>query len=131
MCLEFGWARTALERRDPAFKGRIGIEQIQDAIHIEHWRPYYRMASHAVHPSATFLRFSLGAPSDSPILLAGVSNVDLFDPGQGALLSLGHATAALLTYDMDVDDVSPVFKRNHRPCVRRLLEGGRPGQSRN
>jgi hypothetical protein len=95
----FGWARAALEQRNPTFKGRIGIEHIQDAIRIEHWRPYYRMASHAVHPSATFLRFNLGAPSDSPILLAGPSNAGLAEPGQGALLSLGHATAALLTYD--------------------------------
>jgi hypothetical protein len=95
----FGWARAAIEQRDPIFKGRIGIEHIQDAIQIEHWRPYYRMASHAVHPSATFLRFNLGTPSDSPVLLAGPSNSGLSEPGQGALLSLGHATSALLTYD--------------------------------
>jgi len=95
----FGWARAAMLKRDPTFKGRIGIEHIQDAIQIEHWRPYYRMASHAVHPSATFLRFNLGTPSDSPVLLAGPSNSGLSEPGQGALLSLGHATSALLTYD--------------------------------
>jgi hypothetical protein len=100
----FGWARAAIENRNSAFKGRVGIEHIQDAIRIEHWRPYYRMASHAVHPSATFLRFNLGTPSDSPALLAGPSNSGLADPGQGALLSLGHTSAALLTYDNDSDD---------------------------
>ena len=57
------------------------------------------MASHAIHPSATFLRFNLGTPSDSAILLAGPSNAGLSEPGQGALLSLGHATAALLAYE--------------------------------
>jgi len=95
----FGWARAAIANRNSGFKGRIGIEHIQDAIQVEHWRPYYRMASHAVHPSATFLRFNLGTRSDSRILLAGPSNSGLSDPGQGALMSLGHATGALLTYD--------------------------------
>lgn len=100
----FGWARAAIEKRNSGFSGRIGIEHIQDAIQVEHWRPYYRMASHAVHPSATFLRFNLGTPSDSRILLAGPSNSGLSEPGQGALMSLGLATAAFLTYDNSNDD---------------------------
>src|SRR5207253_7548072 len=56
-------------------------------------------ASHAVHPSATFIRFSLGSREDVPVIMAGPSNADLADPGQGALLSLTNATAALLTYE--------------------------------
>lgn len=95
----YAWARPALERRNAALKGqKLGFEQVQAAVNIDHWTPYFRMASHAIHPSATFLRFNLGNEPDSLVLMAGPSNADLAEAGQGAMLSLSNATAALLTY---------------------------------
>jgi hypothetical protein len=48
--------------------------------------------------SATFLRYSLGNREELNVILAGPSNADLAESGQGAVLSLTKATAALLTY---------------------------------
>jgi hypothetical protein len=57
------------------------------------------MASHAVHPSAAFVRSSLGSHEDIPVILAGPSNADLAEAGLGAVISLTKATAALLRYE--------------------------------
>jgi len=96
----YAWAVPALLRRDANLKGaKIGFEHLQRAVDVPHWTPYHRMASHAVHPSATFVRFNLGSREDIPVILAGPSNADLADPGQGAVLSLTKATAALLTFE--------------------------------
>lgn len=101
---EYGWALAALETRDPSLKGkRIGIKHLQNAVRIEHWTPYYRMASHAIHPSATSIRFGLGTRENTPVILAGPSNVDLTEPGRGALVSLTLATASLLSYQGHLD----------------------------
>jgi len=95
----YGWARPALETLNPKLKGqKLGFQQVQEVVQAEHWTPDYRMASHAVHPSATFLRFTLGTRDGVPTLLAGPSNADLADPGQNALFALSNATAALMTY---------------------------------
>jgi hypothetical protein len=96
----YGWATPALVRRDPKLNGaKIGFAHLQSAVNTRHWTPYHRMASHAVHPSATFIRFNLGSREDVPVILAGPSNADLAEAGQGAVLSLTNATAALLTYN--------------------------------
>ncbi len=95
----YAWARPALLRHHPELKGaKIGFEHLQAAVNIQHWTPQHRMASHAIHPSATFLRFSLGSREEEPVILAGPSNADLAEAGQGAVLSLTKATAALLTH---------------------------------
>jgi hypothetical protein len=90
---------------------KIGFEHLQAAVEIEHWTPRHRMASHAVHPSATFIRFSLGSREDKPVILAGPSNADLADPGQGAVLSLTHATAALIKYEPVSRDIAYLEQR--------------------
>jgi hypothetical protein len=104
--LGYAWALPALVRQNPALKGqKIGFDHLQGAVNIQHWTPYFRMASHAVHPSATFIRFNLGNRQDSNVIMAGPSNADLADPGQGALLSLTNATAALITYTSESDSM--------------------------
>jgi len=97
----YGWAAPSLKARNPALEKmkRLGFQHVQDAIQWEHWAPYYRMASHAVHPTATFIRFNLGTFGDETPILAGPCNAGLADPAQGALIALTNATAALFTYD--------------------------------
>jgi hypothetical protein len=96
----YAWARPALLRHNSKLKGdKIGFDHLQTAVNVQHWTPYYRMASHAIHPSATFIHSHLGSREDVPVILAGPSNADLADPGQGSLLSLAKATAAFLTYE--------------------------------
>jgi hypothetical protein len=101
----FGWARPAVEKHTPRLKKKwIGFEHLQAVIQTEHWKPYYRMASHSVHPSATFIRFQLGTREEIRTLLAGPSNADLGDPGQSALIALGNSMASLLIYAAEHND---------------------------
>ena len=95
----YGWARSALESRNPSLKGqKLGFKQLENAVKIEHWTPHYRLASHAVHASATSIRYGLGTREDTPVILAGPSNVDLTEAGRGALVSLVLATSSFLCY---------------------------------
>jgi hypothetical protein len=120
----YAWARPALLRHDPKLKGnKIGFDHLQAAVNVQHWTPDYRMASHAVHPSATFIRFSLGSREDIPVMLAGPSNADLADPGQGALNSLAHATAALLTYESQSDSLEHLEHRVSLSAMVFALKG--------
>jgi len=103
----YAWAHPALLRRDPQLKGnKIGFQHLQAAVEIQHWTPRHRMASHAVHPSATFARFNLGSREDKHEVLPGASNADLADPGQNALFSLTNATAALVIFEPGSDDIT-------------------------
>jgi hypothetical protein len=55
----YAWAHPALLRHNSNLKAaKIGFAHLQAAVKIEHWTPYHRMASHAVHPSAAFIRFT-------------------------------------------------------------------------
>lgn len=84
----YGWAHPVIKKRLALSKGqRIGFEHLQAAVQIEHWSPWYRMASHAVHPTATFLHRNIGLRDelDDEVLLAGRSDFGLADPGQALL----------------------------------------------
>jgi Transposase domain (DUF772) len=64
----YAWARPALLRHNSKLKGdKIGFDHLQTAVNVQHWTPYYRMASHAVHPNATFIRSHLGSRVDVPV----------------------------------------------------------------
>jgi hypothetical protein len=68
--------------------------KVEEKVDLEHWRPYYKLASHYVHanPKGILLRLSA---YDSDLLLTGPSNFGLADPGQNALISLHQVTSAL------------------------------------
>jgi hypothetical protein len=97
--LEFGWAIPTIVAKDPKLKGqRIGIKHLQRAIDEAYWTPIYRMASHAIHPTATFARVPLGIPENSTGLLAGPSNRGLSRPAVDALIALSDTTATLAIF---------------------------------
>lgn len=96
---EWGWAAVALGVPNPNFR------QIERATELDHWRPYVRMASHAVHAGSQGITFSLMTPEDEQAL-AGPSNVGLADPGAGAALSLNVITATLLIHYPDIDSLA-------------------------
>jgi hypothetical protein len=68
-------------------------------------RPYYKMASHAIHPNARALFFDLGLGDDENLMLAGPSTGGLADPGMGATIALYQATVALLNERPDIDEL--------------------------
>ena len=88
----YGWAAVALVDTRPTFA------KIERNVGLEHWRPYYGMASHNVHAKTRGIAFRLGLLPEqhSHVLLAGASNTGLADPGQGAAISLHQVTVALL-----------------------------------
>ncbi len=100
---DYGWAAQALGKT-----GRVTFADIERDMHLDHLRPYYRMASHGVHANAKGLVFDIGnmyksIPGYHRALLAGASNAGLADPGQLALISLNQCTAVFLTLKSDLE----------------------------
>jgi hypothetical protein len=95
---DYGWADEALDKLDPTHGGKATFSRLEQAVDLDHWRPYYGMASYGVHANTKGITFNLGLSNQSKVMLAGPSNAGLADPGQSACLSLAQATAALLSY---------------------------------
>ena len=95
---DYGWAAEALGNKSPTFR------DLEEAVGLDHLRPYFRWASDHVHagpkPHATFLGAS---ESVQPLLLAGQSNSGLTEPAAQTALSLTQATAAFLLLDSNFD----------------------------
>jgi hypothetical protein len=95
---EYGWAANALGNSRPTFR------DIERAVKLDHWRPFYRMASHNVHANPKGAFFKLGLlPERGDVLLAGPSLIGLADPGHGTAIALTQTTAALLTTRPNLD----------------------------
>ena len=89
---DYGWAASALGIKQPS------LAAIERAAQMDHFRPYYRMASDNVHANSHGAFYKLGGFSpELNILLAGPSNMGLAYPGHGAALSLTQITAALVS----------------------------------
>lgn len=95
---DYGWAASVLPGSGRTFA------EVEAATKLDHMRPYYRMASHAIHPNARGLFFDLGLGDDDHLLLAGPSTRGMADPGIGALIALYQTTIALLSERIDVDE---------------------------
>ena len=88
----YGWAALALRKKHPK------IADIEAAVDLQHWRPYYQSASDNVHANVHGNYFSLGSSQLAhQVLLAGPSNMGLADPGQQTVISLCQVTSVLLT----------------------------------
>ncbi|HEX5504552.1 MAG TPA: DUF5677 domain-containing protein, partial [Thermomicrobiales bacterium] len=103
----YGWAAKALGSPRPTFK------QIEAAVSLQHWRPYYGMASHSVHAKPKGIAFDLGNMFPSELMLAGPSNSGLADPGQSALISLFQITTILLGLKPDVREIMAMRTIQH------------------
>jgi len=99
-CTQYGWAAEALENRNPKFS------HIENAVNLNHLRPFYQMASHAVHANPKGITFNLGKPEKSKeIILTGPSNTGMADPGHSTAISLHQINAALLTTKISIDSL--------------------------
>lgn len=96
----YGWAQKALASHDARYdKERVTFQTIENAVSLDHLRPYYRMASHGTHANPKGILFSPDLIETQPeVLLAGPSSTGFADPGQCALISLNQVTASLLGY---------------------------------
>lgn len=86
---QYGWASDVLKNPRPTFA------DIERDVGLDHWRPYYQMASHPIHAGMRGLTWNLETPLGN-MLAAGPSDAGLADPGHAALISLNHLNAALL-----------------------------------
>ena len=88
---DYGWAADALKVKQPNFS------QIEAEVSLDHWRPYYGMASGNVHAAAYGSYFRLGSDlHPHQLLLAGPSESGLVGPGHSTAIALGGLTANLL-----------------------------------
>lgn len=92
---DYGWAASELKKEKPNFS------DLEESICLYYWRPYYKMASHSVHPSAKSLSFTLGLKNMGNIMLAGPSNADLEKPGCRTAISISQINSVLLTREPD------------------------------
>ena len=95
---QYGWAAAFLERPNPSFS------DIAKSVGLEHFRPYYRMASHGVHANPKGVFNQIGMLNDE-VLLAGPSNVGMADPGHASAISLYQATVFLLTHSPTIESL--------------------------
>jgi hypothetical protein len=96
---DYGWAASVLPDEGRTFS------EVEAATKLDHMRPYYKMASHAIHPNARALFFDLGVGDDENLMLAGPSTRGLADPGWGATVALYQATVSLLNERPDIDEL--------------------------
>ncbi|MDR5657698.1 DUF5677 domain-containing protein [Halodesulfurarchaeum sp. HSR-GB] len=93
-----GWAAEAYDG-----SGGPSIRDLQDAVDLGHYQPYYRLASESVHGGSKGTLDRLGLLNipdmEQPdLLLAGPSNAGLSRPGQLTALSLAQITFAFINY---------------------------------
>jgi Family of unknown function (DUF5677) len=95
---DYGWA-SETPTEQPNFS------EIEAKISVEHWRPYYRLASYSVHANPKGILFKMGMPHSSDLLLMGPSNYGFADPGQSTPLSLNQVSAAWGTVSPTLDTI--------------------------
>ena len=97
----YGWAAEVLklDKKPPTF------DMLEEAVGFAHMRPYYKLASEAIHASPKGMMFEIGN-LDRNLLPAGPSNAGLADPGSMALIAFHRCTAHLLLYQRYFEEPS-------------------------
>ncbi|MCY1517799.1 hypothetical protein D9M68_524980 [compost metagenome] len=94
----YGWAELALGKK------RATFFDLEEAVALDHWRPYYKWASQNIHANAKSIKSSLGlANSMDDLLLVGPSNSGMVDPAHSMAISLAQNTVTLLAQSPNVD----------------------------
>ena len=97
---DYGWAANALGTARPT------IRAIEEHVQLDHWRPYYKMASDNVHANSHGAYFKLGLIGPGrDVMLAGPSNAGLADPGHSAAISLHQVTTTMLSTRLSFDSL--------------------------
>jgi hypothetical protein len=95
---QYGWAADVIGIKDVKF---VDLEKKAG---LEHFRPYYRMASHPVHANVKGILFKVGLPEEEyGAWIAGPTNYGFLDPARGAAISIAQVTMALLRTRPNID----------------------------
>jgi hypothetical protein len=105
---ENGWAASLTGN------SRTKFSDLESLAEFAHMRPVYKLACLNVHGGARalFFRFGLRYDGDENFLLTGSSINGLANPVQNTAYSLLQITAALLTYDVNLDYLVPLQLSN-------------------
>lgn len=94
----YGWAIPYVRGNKPNFA------MLEEAVQLEHWRPYYSWASQNVHATSKTLHRSLGmSEAKEPCVLVGPSNSGMTDPAHQTSLSITQLTSGLLMTNPNTD----------------------------
>ena len=74
---------------------------LEQAVGLAHYRPYYYLASNLIHASPKGLQDTIQHLGEQRVLMAGPSNVGLTDPAHASALSLMRCTLSLVNYCAD------------------------------
>ena len=96
----YGWAAEALDMKNPNFF------HLEEAVKLDHFRPYYKWASQNIHANVHGIINKLGlVETEVDTLLAGASNSGMTDPADLTSLSLTSITVGLLTIYPNMDSL--------------------------
>lgn len=89
----------------------MGAEDLEECAGLDHWRGFYRMASHGTHANPKGIIWNVQSYETVDLIWAGPSNAGLVDPAQCSLIALANVNARLLAYMVgelpDSDDFLP------------------------
>ena len=96
---DYGWAAPLFNDTAPKCK------QLHERVELDHWRGYYRMASHGTHANPKGISWNIQSLASDEMIWAGPSNAGLIEPAQCTLIALSSITVGLLAYSVgDVPD---------------------------
>ena len=96
----YGWAAEELGNKRPNFS------HLEEAVKLDHFRPYYKWASQNIHANVHGIKNKLGlAEASEEVLLAGSSNSGMTDPADLTALSLTQISVGLLTTYSNMDSL--------------------------
>ncbi|GAB2895374.1 DUF5677 domain-containing protein [Microbulbifer echini] len=96
----YGWAAEALNNKKPNFSN------LEEAVKLDHLRPYYKWASQNIHANVHGIKNKLGlVEAKEEMLLAGPSNSGMTDPADLTALSLTQISVGLLEIYPNIDSL--------------------------
>lgn len=122
----YGWASPVILTKSGEPNYDPDFSTLKKDVELEHLKPYYKMASYAVHADSKGILFNISYRPEERIIPSGSSIFGLGDPGQLAAISLIHVNTALLiskptvmrmTYLMAMQkllkDIKNAFSKSH------------------
>jgi hypothetical protein len=104
---ENGWASKALGRSNPQF---IDIEE---RVKLERFRPFYKLASNAIHAGFKGVIHRIGIPHPrNEYVFVGPTIFGLADPGQNMAISINQITVNLLHLKPNADRLAIITATN-------------------
>jgi hypothetical protein len=85
---------------------RATFAALEEAVNLDHWRPYYKWASQNVHANVKAIKNSLGlCEAVDDVLQVGPSNSGMTDPAHSTAISLSQLTCTLLFSATNIDGI--------------------------